>query len=93
MAWADTVVARSEGTGGTSKTLELTRDEKWLYLVNYDPGTLSILDTQTLKEVARYGAGVYPQGVSVSSDGRTLWTTEEERARVWRIDPPDEVPE
>jgi len=84
----DRVVARSEGTGGTSKTLKLSPDESWIFVLNYDPGTVSILETKSLKEVARYRAGVYPQGVSVSSDGSTLWTTEEERVWVWKIEPP-----
>jgi DNA-binding beta-propeller fold protein YncE len=84
----DVVVARSPGTGGTSKTLKLSPDEQWIFLVNYDPGTISILETASLREVARYRAGTYPQGLSVSADGTTLWTTEEEYLRIWRIEMP-----
>ncbi|MFC1609504.1 beta-propeller fold lactonase family protein [Myxococcota bacterium] len=85
----DEVIARSASTGEASKTLKLSADEKWIYLVNYGSGTVSILESASLEEVARYHAGVYPQGLSISADGKTLWTTEQDRVRIWDVSLPE----
>lgn len=83
----DTIVARSSGTGLRGKTIAVSPDDRWVFLANFGSDTLSILSAADLEEIARYPTGREPCGVTISRDGRRLWTTdwEDDQVRVWDV--------
>ena len=83
----NTLVARSSGTGLRGKTLALSPDDRWVYLANFGSDTISVLSADSLEEMSRYPTGHEPCGLTVSRDGKRLYTTdwEDDQLRVWEV--------
>src|SRR5581483_8340381 len=65
-------------------------DGRWVWVSNFGQGessTLSVIDAETLSEVARVPVGVHPHGIVWSPDGTRLYATLEGESAVVVLDP------
>jgi 40-residue YVTN family beta-propeller repeat len=63
--------------GSDPEQLDISKDEKRLYVSNEDAGTLTIIDIQTGKPLATLVVGLEPEGITLSPDGRWAYVTAE----------------
>jgi YVTN family beta-propeller protein len=57
-----------------------------LYIASEDSGTVVVIALQTGKILANIPVGSEPEGMNLSPDGKTVWTTSEGEAKVYVID-------
>jgi len=56
------------------RTIVLSPDNRYLYVVNYESDTLGVVNLMN-DEVKYYPAGEHPVGVDVTPDGKYVWVT------------------
>jgi DNA-binding beta-propeller fold protein YncE len=82
-SWDGTVTCVTEdgvwvgqGTsGGWAHVLEISPDQRWLWVANYYDDTLAVFDAKTLERVALLETDAYPHGLDISPDGRYVVAT------------------
>lgn len=74
----DLAFVRGIPVGREPHNLGLSPDGRWAATGNRRSGTVSIIDTQSVKEVARIPVGRQPHDVAFSSDSRTLYVGHEQ---------------
>jgi len=62
-------------SGGWAHALEISPDQRWLWVANYYDDTLAVFDAKTLERVALLETDAYPHGVDISPDGRYVVAT------------------
>ncbi|MGH7209351.1 MAG: YncE family protein [Nitrospiraceae bacterium] len=75
---ADLAFVRGIPVGREPHNLGISPDGRWAATGNRRSGEVSIIDTQSLKEVARIPVGRQPHDVAFSSDSRTLYVGHEQ---------------
>jgi DNA-binding beta-propeller fold protein YncE len=68
-AWHDVHV------GGGARTIELSPDDRWLYVASNSRAQIVVVDTLTMSVVHRIRTDAYTVGLAVSPDGSQVWTT------------------
>ncbi len=61
--------------GSGARTIELSPDDRWLYVACNSRAQLVIVDTATMTVAHRIRTDSYTVGLDVSPDGRQVWTT------------------
>lgn len=67
------------------KTIDLTSDGRFLLVANYFGRSLSVIDTQTFKEVERVRVPDRLSGLDVSSDDKYVYVSGWDTRRIWRF--------
>lgn len=62
-----------------ARTLVLTPDGRYAFLACNSASTVCAVDTRTMRRVARIPVDSYPVGMDISSDGKTLYVTQQGR--------------
>jgi DNA-binding beta-propeller fold protein YncE len=62
-------------SGGWAHALEITPDQRWLWVANYFDDTVAVFDAKTLERVALLETDAYPHGLDISPDGRYVIAT------------------
>lgn len=70
----------------SSGAIVLSPDERWVYVVNPDSGSVSVIDTSTNSRFREIQVGSDPRCVAVSSDGSTLFVTNQRSNTLTIID-------
>ena len=68
--------------GGGARTLELSRDGRYIFVACNFTSQLHVVDAQTMKSVAAINCDSYPVGLCLSPDGTKLIVTSQGRNRV-----------
>ncbi len=61
--------------GRTARTIAVSSDAGWLYVVMYGDSELAVVRTQDMQKVADVKGDSYPVGICVSPNGREVWLT------------------
>jgi WD40 repeat protein len=61
--------------GGGARTIELSPDDRWLYVACNSRAQVVVVDTRTMRVVHRVRTDAYAVGLAVSPDGSQVWTT------------------
>ena len=61
--------------GGGARTLQLSSDDKWIFVAVNGRSEVVALDAHTLREEARVAVDAYPVGLAVSPNGDEVWVT------------------
>lgn len=67
--------------GSGARTLEVTRDGRWLFAALNGRAEVAVVDTSSWEVVARVRTDSYAVGLDVSPDGKQVWTTSQGRNR------------
>ena len=59
--------------GGRPYALALALNEKLLFVTNQDDDSVSVINTQTLKEIKQIEVGEKPEGISTHIDDRHVY--------------------
>jgi len=62
-------------TGAGAHGFAIARDAVHLYVANRLAGTISVIDTRTMRVVHTWNVGGSPDMLQVSADGRQLWVS------------------
>lgn len=91
---SSTLVAMSAQTGRIlkrrrvgvgPKTIDLTRDGRYLFSANYYGRSVSVVDTKTFREVERFRLPDRLSGLDVSPDDKYVYVTGWDTKRSWRL--------
>lgn len=90
----DLTLVRSIKVGREPHNLGISPDGRWVATSNRRSGQISVIDTETLAEVARIPLGRQPHDIAFSSDSRTLFVGHEletfvsvVEAGTWKVKP------
>jgi DNA-binding beta-propeller fold protein YncE len=65
--------------GSGARTIEITRDGRYLFAAINGRAEVAVVDAQTMQVVNRVRADSYTVGLAISPDGRQVWTTSQGR--------------
>jgi YVTN family beta-propeller protein len=68
----DRAVAAAE-VGVQPRTIDLSPDERYLYVCNYQDDALGVVDTETMRQIFTVPTDHHPIGVAASPEGRRVW--------------------
>ena len=72
--------------GERPRGIELSKDQRYLYICASEDNTVEVLDTETLKVVAKLPSGPDPEVLAISPDGKTMYVANEDDNLVTVID-------
>ncbi len=72
--------------GSVPKFVQATPDGRTVLVTNWCSYDLSVVDTATMKQVARIPIGRYPRGIAVTADSRTAYVAVMGSTQVKRVD-------
>lgn len=61
--------------GRQARTIALTPDEKLLFVCNNGDDSISVVNTESMKERLRLKTGKHPIGCTVTADGKQFWVS------------------
>ena len=83
----DLALVQSIRVGREPHNLGISPDRRWVATGDRRAGEVSIIDTKSLREVARIPVGRQPHDVAFSADSRTLYVGHEREAYVSTLEP------
>ena len=60
-------------TGSNPRSMTISADGKYLFVVNYESGTMSKLDANTMADVQTVQTGYHPIGITYDRQTNDVW--------------------